>query len=125
MVYDAKGNTHSIFNDPETLNWTKNVLQSTDLSESEMLLNLIWDRYNNSTTLNQNIVNYNTTINPEVLIVISGRTSKWINSQSFADVASPYNFTSLPGYEKFFSSDSFQLLFSVDKQIYVFEWSKH
>jgi len=74
--------------------------------------------------LNQKTVDYNTTVNQKVLIVVSGRTSKWVNSQSFADVPSPCNFTWLPGYEKFFSSTSFGLLFSVDEQIYVFEWLK-
>lgn len=124
MVYDAKGNTHSIFYDPETLTWIKEFFTTSNVSYAETLLNETWDRYADSLTLNQRIINAKANVSQDIIIVFSGRTSKWLASQTFSDVLFPKSFTWIPGYEKFFTSTSFALLYETDAQIYVFKWTK-
>lgn len=124
MVYDAKGNTHSIFYDSETLSWIKDAFLTSNVSYTETLLNKIWYRYADSFMLNQRIINAKANVSEDVIIVFSGRTSEWLASQTFSDVPFPKSFTWLSSYGKFFASSSFALLYETDAQIYVFKWTK-
>lgn len=124
MVYDAKGNTHSIFYDTETLNWIKEFFLTSNVSYAETLLNEIWYRYSDAFTLNQRIIDAKTNASEDVMIVFSGRTSNWLASQTYTDVPFPKSFTWISGYEKFFDSSLFTLLYETDAQIYVFKWTK-
>ncbi|MHA1853339.1 MAG: hypothetical protein ACTSUF_07485 [Candidatus Heimdallarchaeaceae archaeon] len=124
MVYDAKGNTHSIFYDSETLSWIKDFFLTSNVSYAETLLNKIWHRYADSFMLNQRIINAKANVSEDVIIVFSGRTSEWLASQTFSDVPFPKSFKWLSSYKKFFASSSFALLYETDAQIYVFKWTK-
>jgi hypothetical protein len=124
MIYDTKGNTHSIYGDSETLSWIKALFLTTDVQYAEMYLNKIWDRYSDAFELNKKIINAKLNVNTDILIIFSGRTSQWVTSKDFSDVPFPQNFVLLPCYSKFFAANSFTLLYECENQIYVFKWSK-
>jgi hypothetical protein len=124
IVYDAKGNTHGIFYDSETLSWIKEFFLSSNVSFAETFLNKIWHRYAESFALNQGIIDAKENVSKDVIIVFSGRTSAWLTSQAFSDVLFPRSFIWVSSYEKFFTSSSFILLYESDAQIYVFKWTE-
>jgi len=124
MIYDAKGNTHVIYRDKETLSWIKNLFITSNITYAEICLNNIWNKYSNAFELNQKIIDAKLNINTDVIIIFSGRTSQWVTAKDFSDVIFPQNFILLPIYNKFFKTNSFTLLYESEDQIYVFKWSK-
>jgi hypothetical protein len=123
MTYDDKGNTRGIFYDPETLNEIKTLLISKDVNTSEFALTQVWNLYSNNFELNQRLINSKSNINQDIIIILSGRTSAWATADGFSDVPFPQDFKMIDGYQKFFNSKSFTLLYENKDQIFVFDWT--
>jgi len=123
MIYDTKGNTHPIINDLETLQLVKSFFLTSDTKHAEELLFVIWSRYASNYALNRDIIDAKQNVSQTVFIVISGRTTAWLNSQSYGDIPFPQDFQYSISYQKFFESPEFDLQYQCEQQVYVFSWS--
>lgn len=123
MTYDAKGNTHSIYYDSDVLGRIRAFFLTTNISDAEILLDGIWHRYDDAFVLNKGIIDAKENVGSEIVLAISGRTSKWLTASTLSDVPFPQSFIWLSGYQKFLQSSSFTLLYEMSNEIYVFKWS--
>jgi hypothetical protein len=120
MIYDAKGNTHAISRDYMIMNKTKELFLTSNVTMAINDTLEIRETYVNSKQLNEKMGASFMNGSSPIIIIMSGRTTRWIKSNDFSDIVFPSGFEFLPGYEKFFKHSAFVLLYENSEEIFVF-----
>jgi hypothetical protein len=123
ITYDEKGNTHPLAGDGNYLLSVRNLLETTNQSEANESFSQIRETIDTFNSLNQKIGTVTSASDVTFLVVLSGRTSVWLNQESTKDVVYPQSMAWLPGYQKFLESSSYHLLYQTQNEVFIIEIS--